>query len=42
MQVYSSLFEVCDKHWELFAHPKVSLRTSYYSDDAAEHDGEFV
>ncbi|WP_433456346.1 radical SAM protein (plasmid) [Streptomyces sp. CA-142005] len=38
VQVYSNLFEVCDKHWELFAHPKVSLGTSYYSDDAAEHD----
>lgn len=38
VQVYSNLFEVCDKHRELFAHPRVFLGTSYYSDDPAEHD----
>src|SRR5580658_3145970 len=37
-EVYSNLTHVRDSWWELFACPKVSLATSYYSDDPAEHD----
>ncbi|WP_338056454.1 radical SAM protein [Streptomyces torulosus] len=38
VQVYSNLYRVKLTHWELFAHPRVSLATSYYSDDPAEHE----
>ncbi|MGW1227627.1 radical SAM/SPASM domain-containing protein [Streptomyces sp. NPDC001478] len=38
VQVYSNLYRVRPEHWDLFDHPRVSLGTSYYSDDAAEHD----
>ncbi|MFF4317077.1 radical SAM protein [Streptomyces sp. NPDC001507] len=38
VQVYSNLYRVRHQHWELFAHPKVSLATSYYSDVAEEHE----
>ncbi|WP_409469711.1 radical SAM/SPASM domain-containing protein [Streptomyces sp. HC307] len=38
VQVYSNLYRVRREHWELFAHPQVSLGTSYYSDDPVEHD----
>ncbi|MFF1640643.1 radical SAM protein [Streptomyces sp. NPDC058246] len=38
VQVFSNLYRVRRENWELFAHPKVSLGTSYYSDDPAEHD----
>ncbi|MBQ0852885.1 radical SAM protein [Streptomyces sp. BH-SS-21] len=38
VQVYSNLYRVQVKHWELFMHPRVSLGTSYYSDDPAEHE----
>ncbi|MEU2222205.1 radical SAM protein [Streptomyces sp. NPDC018347] len=38
VQVYSNLYDISPDHWELFAHPRVSLATSYYSDDPAEHD----
>ncbi|WP_371930467.1 radical SAM protein [Streptomyces poriferorum] len=38
VQVYSNLYRVRAEHWDLFAHPQVSLSTSYYSDDPAEHD----
>ncbi|MFJ2093099.1 radical SAM protein [Streptomyces sp. NPDC087901] len=38
VQVYSNLYRVRAEHWGLFAHPLVSLSTSYYSDDADEHD----
>ncbi|MFD7284110.1 radical SAM protein [Streptomyces sp. NPDC059862] len=38
VQVCSSLYRVRAEHWELFAHPRVSLGTSYYSDDPDEHD----
>lgn len=38
VQVYSNLYRVRHEHWELFSHPKVSLATSYYSDDPEEHE----
>ncbi|MFD5806719.1 MULTISPECIES: radical SAM protein [unclassified Streptomyces] len=38
VQVYSNLYRVKLEHWALFAHPKVSLATSYYSDLAEEHE----
>lgn len=38
VQVYSNLYRVQVKHWDLFMHPRVSLGTSYYSDDPAEHE----
>lgn len=38
VQVYSNLYRVKLEHWQLFAHPKVSLATSYYSDVAEEHE----
>ncbi|MEU9149231.1 radical SAM protein [Streptomyces sp. NPDC048417] len=38
VQVFSNLYRVRAQHWALFAHPQVSLGTSYYSDDPAEHD----
>ncbi|WP_405933659.1 radical SAM/SPASM domain-containing protein [Streptomyces sp. NBC_00827] len=38
VQVYSNLYRVRAEHWELFSHPRVTLGTSYYSDDADEHD----
>jgi MoaA/NifB/PqqE/SkfB family radical SAM enzyme len=37
-EVYSNLTHVRDSWWDLFACPKVSLATSYYSDDPREHD----
>ncbi|GAB2818754.1 hypothetical protein GCM10027091_57740 [Streptomyces daliensis] len=39
VRVYSNLYRLRDEHWRLFTHPQVSLATSYYSDDADEHDG---
>lgn len=38
VQVYSNLYRVKHEHWVLFAQPKVSLATSYYSDVPDEHD----
>ncbi|MGW7385324.1 radical SAM/SPASM domain-containing protein [Streptomyces sp. NPDC054794] len=38
VQVFSNLYRVRREHWKLFAHPKVTLGTSYYSDDPDEHD----
>ncbi|QRX95791.1 radical SAM protein [Streptomyces noursei] len=38
VQVYSNLYRVRAEHWELYAHPRVTLGTSYYSDDPDEHD----
>jgi MoaA/NifB/PqqE/SkfB family radical SAM enzyme len=38
VQVYSNLYRVRAEHWDLFAHPRVSLGTSYYSDVPDEHD----
>ena len=38
MEIYSNLFAISRKHWELYCLPGVSLATSYYSDQADEHD----
>ncbi|MGW0015764.1 radical SAM protein [Streptomyces tendae] len=38
VQVYSNLYRVKLDHWALFAHPRVSLATSYYSDVPEEHE----
>ncbi|MEU8972612.1 radical SAM protein [Streptomyces monashensis] len=38
VEVYSNLFHVRDDWWELFTHDRVTLATSYYSDDPTEHD----
>lgn len=38
VQVYSNLYRVRAEHWDLYVHPRVSLATSYYSDDPVEHD----
>ncbi|MER6607453.1 radical SAM protein [Streptomyces sp. NPDC000927] len=38
VEVYSNLYKVHEEWWELFTHPAVTLATSYYSDDPAEHD----
>lgn len=38
VQVFSNLYRVRLEWWDLFAHPRVTLGTSYYSDQAAEHD----
>lgn len=38
VEVFSNLVRVKCEWWELFAHPKVSLATSYYSDQPTEHD----
>lgn len=38
VQVYSNLYRVTLEHWNLFTRPRVSLATSYHSDDPNEHD----
>ncbi|WP_405961329.1 radical SAM protein [Streptomyces sp. NBC_00024] len=38
VQVFSNLYRVRAEHWELYGHPRVTLGTSYYSDDPEEHD----
>ncbi|MEU7911297.1 radical SAM protein [Microbispora bryophytorum] len=38
VQVYSNLYRVNDRLWDLFTDPNVTLATSYYSDDPDEHD----
>jgi MoaA/NifB/PqqE/SkfB family radical SAM enzyme len=38
VQVYSNLYSITDRAWELLARDGVTLGTSYYSDDPAEHD----
>jgi pyruvate-formate lyase-activating enzyme len=38
VQVYSNLYSVTARHWNVFTNPRLSLATSYYSDVAAEHD----
>lgn len=38
VRVHSNLFKVRAEHWPLFEDPRVSLATSYYSDDAEQHD----
>jgi len=37
VEVFSNLVHVTDRLWEVFSQPGVSLATSYYSDDLAEH-----
>jgi hypothetical protein len=39
VEVFSNLVHVPPQLWEIFAQPSVQLATSYYSDDAAEHEG---
>lgn len=38
VEVYSNLIHVRRELWDNFTRPGVSLATSYYSDDAAQHD----
>lgn len=38
VEVYSNLVHVTEDMWALFATPGVTLATSYYSDDEAEHN----
>ncbi len=37
VEVFSNLVHITDELWELFSRPGVSLATSYYSDDPAQH-----
>jgi MoaA/NifB/PqqE/SkfB family radical SAM enzyme len=37
VEVFTNLVHVTDEMWEVFARPRVSLATSYYSDDPAQH-----
>ncbi|MCG5217570.1 radical SAM protein [Streptosporangium sp. KLBMP 9127] len=37
-EVFSNLVQVRDEWWDLYAHPSVSLATSYYSDQAPQHE----
>src|SRR5690606_35962982 len=39
VEVFTNLVHVTAELWELFSRPGVSLATSYYSDDPAEHAG---
>ncbi|GAA2137679.1 hypothetical protein GCM10009760_18360 [Kitasatospora kazusensis] len=38
VQVYSNLFHIKAEWWPLLEHPRVTLATSYYSDQAEDHD----
>jgi MoaA/NifB/PqqE/SkfB family radical SAM enzyme len=38
VQIYSNLYSVTDRHWQIFKNERITLATSYYSDVAAEHD----
>ncbi|WP_416970361.1 radical SAM protein [Streptomyces sp. 4F14] len=38
VEIYSNLFHVAPDWWELYERDGVTLATSYYSDDPAEHD----
>lgn len=38
VEVYTNLAHITDTMWEVFRLPGVSLATSYFSDDPAEHD----
>lgn len=38
VEVFTNLVHVTDALWELFSRPGVSLATSYYSDDAEQHN----
>jgi MoaA/NifB/PqqE/SkfB family radical SAM enzyme len=42
VEVFSNLYRVTPAMWEVLARPGVSLATSYYSDDATEHDAIVV
>ncbi|MGW1978605.1 radical SAM protein [Streptomyces sp. NPDC001889] len=42
IEVYSNLTHVSDSLWETFVAQRVDLATSYYSDQAAEHDAVTV
>lgn len=37
VEVFSNLVHVTDELWHVFGRPGVSLATSYYSDDPAQH-----
>ncbi|MFF2374863.1 radical SAM protein [Streptomyces xiamenensis] len=37
-EVFTNLSHVKDQWWDLYGHPAVSLATSFYSDQAAEHE----
>ncbi|MGW7351009.1 radical SAM protein [Streptomyces sp. NPDC054784] len=38
VEIYSNLFHVASGWWDVFAREGVTVATSYYSDDPAEHD----
>ncbi|MEV0277749.1 radical SAM protein [Streptomyces sp. NPDC050610] len=38
VEIYTNLYRVRDQWWDLFGRPGVTLGTSFYSDDPAEHD----
>ncbi len=38
VEVYTNLFAVTPKLWDLYTRPGVRVATSYYSDDPAQHD----
>ncbi|MFE8940950.1 radical SAM protein [Streptomyces sp. NPDC007872] len=38
VRVHSNLFKVRAEHWPLFVEPRVTVKTTYHSDTAAEHD----
>ena len=38
VEIYSNLYKVSNELWALFQDPRVHLATSYYSDDADQHD----
>jgi MoaA/NifB/PqqE/SkfB family radical SAM enzyme len=38
VEVFTNLVHVTDEQWQLLTHPRLSLATSYYSDDADEHN----
>lgn len=37
VEVFTNLVHVAETLWQAFSHPRVSLATSYYSDDSAQH-----
>ena len=37
VEVFSNLVHVADEVWDVFARPRLSLASSYYSDDPAQH-----
>lgn len=37
VEVFSNLVHVTNEMWDVFSRPRVSLATSYYSDDPAQH-----